>query len=224
MSDSFRTSPDAMVGSKILARTQDFSDRIAFDDHKVRYVVRYAEGRDVLDLGCVQHNPQGYKSRYWVHNALREKAKSVLGMDLAAEGVEYLKARGFDIVHGDAQNYDLGRDFDVIVAGDLIEHLEDFAGFLESAKRHLRPGGSLLISTPNPWYWRMVVQSIRYKEVPNNPEHTCWLCPRTLRQLVQRHGMDIDDIQFGSRYARDRYLPLPRGIKHTSWHARVFVA
>jgi len=126
---SFRTSPDAMVGSKILARTQDFSDSIAFDDHKVSYVVRYAAGRDVLDLGCVQHNPQGYKSRYWVHNALRQRASSVLGMDLAADGVAYLQARGFDIIHGDAQNYDLGRDFDVIVAGDLIEHLEDFAGF-----------------------------------------------------------------------------------------------
>ena len=152
-----------------------------------------------------------------MHKALREKARSLTGMDLSEHGVNFLRQRGFDIVHGDAQNFDLGRTFDVIVAGDLMEHLEDFSGFLSSVKRHLRPGGSLLVSTPNPWYWKYSVLSILHKEVPNNPEHTCWLCPRTLRQLVQRHGMDVTDIRFGSTFARDRYMPLPRGIKHTSW-------
>ena len=223
MSTTFKTNPDLMLGSKIKTNKGDFSDEIDYNDHKINFVMRHATDKDVLDLGCVDHDPEAYNRRYWVHKGLVAKAKSVVGFDLSQEGVDYLNERGYDILHGDAQNFDLDRKFDIIVAGDLIEHLEDFAGFLESCKAHLRPGGSLLISTPNPWYWRFIVLAILHKEVRNNPEHTCWLCPRTLRQLVRRHGMDVADIEFGSRYARDRFMPLPRGVKHTSWHARVYV-
>ena len=224
MSSAFKTNPDNILTAKIKADVADFGDKIAYGDHKIKFVMKHATGKDVLDMGCIGHDPEQYKSRYWVHKALREKAKSVMGFDLSGDGVKYLNERGYDIVQGDAQNFDIGRKFDIIVAGDLIEHLEDFAGFLESCKAHLNVGGSILISTPNPWYWKFIVQAILHKEVPNNPEHTCWVCPRTLRQLVGRHGLDIADIEFGSRYRSDVYMPLPRGIKHTSWHARVFVA
>jgi len=77
----------------------------------------------------------------------------------------------------------------------------------------------LIISTPNPWYWRNTIKAAIGKEVDNNPEHTCWLCPRTLRQLLNRHDIQIEEIAFGSRYARDLLLPLPKGWKHTSFHA-----
>ncbi len=219
----FVTNPENIVGDRIRANPADFREGIAFGDHKIDYILRYASDRDVLDLGCVCHDPESYKSPFWIHKALVERSRSVTGMDLSRDGVGALAAKGFNVVHGDAQNFDLGRTFDCIVAGDLIEHLEDFAGFLNSCKRHLRPGGTLLISTPNPWYWRNIVKSIMSTEVPNNIEHTCWLCPRTLRQLVARHGMSVSDIAFGSRYRRDLLMPLPRGIKHTSWHACVTV-
>jgi SAM-dependent methyltransferase len=220
----FVTDPASLAGSRISADARDFREGVAWDDHKIAWIIRQAAGKDVLDLGCVSHDPQSYRSPFWVHKALADKAASLLGMDLSAEGVAYLAERGFNVTHGDAQNFDLGRQFDCIVAGDLIEHLEDFSGFIESCKRHIRPGGALLISSPNPWYWRNVAKAMVSAEVDNNIEHTCWLCPRTLRQLVGRHGMTVGDVAFGSRYARDRLMPLPRGIKHTSWHARVTLA
>lgn len=52
-------------------------------------------------------------------------------------------------------------------------------------------------------------------------DHNSWLC--TLRQLVRRYGMDIGEIVFGSRYRLDRFMPLPRGIKHTSFHAEIYL-
>lgn len=39
----------------------------------------------------------------------------------------------------DAQNFNLARTFDAVFAGELIEHLDDFNGFLCSARRHLTP-------------------------------------------------------------------------------------
>lgn len=217
----YKTISAPISGTILKAIPSDFGDDIAWSDHKIAFVMKHAEGKDVLDLGCVDHDPQGYQSRFWVHKALKQKAKSLTGMDLSQAGADFLTGHGYRVIQGDAQNFDLNHEFDIIVAGDLIEHLEDFSGFLESCKAHLKPKGSILISSPNPWYWRFIVHAILKKEVPNNPEHTCWICPRTLRQLAGRHGMDVADIEFGSRYARDRLMPLPRGIKHGAWHARV---
>ena len=51
---------------------------------------------------------------------------------------------------GDAEHFALDRQFDTIVAGDLIEHLGNVEGFLKSVMGCLAPGGKLVIQTPNP--------------------------------------------------------------------------
>lgn len=44
--------------------------------------------------------------------------------------------------------------FDAIVAGDVIEHLFDTDAFLSELARVLRPGGRLIVTTPNlAWWW-----------------------------------------------------------------------
>lgn len=212
---------DWILGNRYKADERDFSESIAWDDHKIRFCVEYCRDKDVLDLGCVQHDPANYQSKYWLHKALRSVSRSIVGMDLYEDGVSYLSSLGYDVVAGNAEHFDLGRQFDVIVCGDLIEHLQNLHGLLESCKRHLRRDGYLLISTPNPWYWRNVAKAFLHGRVSNNPEHTMWLCPVTLSQLVSRHGMQVERVCFGSRYLRDRVIPLPKGIKHTSFHAAV---
>ncbi len=210
---------DWMLGENQNSDQEDFSNGIAFNDHKIKFAVKYCENRDVLDLGCVQHNPENYKSKYWLHKALCEVSRHVVGMDLYEPGVVYLREKGFDVRCGNAEVFDLDRVFDAIVAGDLIEHLGNVGGFLESCRKHLNVDGKLLISTPNPWYWRNVVKATLYARVENNPEHTAWFCPVTLSQLAQRYNFMLESVDFGSRYLRDRILPLPRGLKHTSFHA-----
>ena len=210
-----------LEGAHLKLDPRQIGSEPAFGDHKIAFLIRYCKDKDVLDIGCVQHDPNSYKSRFWVHKAVKAVARSILGIDLHEEGVKVLQAQGFDVTLADAENFSLDRTFDVVVAGDIIEHLGDLNGFLRSCKRHLRPGGRLLVSTPNPWYWRNIVKSAFRTEVNNNPEHVVWICPRLLRQLVRRHGMDVGEIQFGSRFMRDRLMPLPPGWKHTSYHAVV---
>jgi len=118
---------------------------------------------------------------------------------------------------GDAENFSFPEQFDVIVAGDIVEHLGNLDGFLRSCDASLAPGGMLIVQTPNPWYWRNVVKSVLRREVANNEEHTCWFCPRTWRQLVDRYGFTLGAIQFDARYAKDLYTPLPRGLKFPAW-------
>jgi len=189
------------------------------NDHKIRFCLDYTSGAKVLDLGCVQHNPKNYQSKYWLHKALLSNAREVTGLDYDKAGTEYLRQLGFNVTYGDACNFVANGDYDVIVAGDIIEHLTNFDGFFKSCSMSLADGGVLLISTPNPWYWRYIVKAALFSKVSNNSEHTCWLDPVTLSQLAERYGFFIEEIRFGSRYLKDRILPLPRGIKHTSFHA-----
>jgi 2-polyprenyl-3-methyl-5-hydroxy-6-metoxy-1,4-benzoquinol methylase len=214
-------SNDWLMGNRIQPASKDFSDGIAWSDHKISFALKYSRGKDVLDLGCVQHNPENYKSKFWLHKALIKVSRSVDGMDLYEEGAKYLNDMNYNVIVGDVQSFSIGKEYDVIVAGDLIEHLENLSGFLRSCKAHLRTGGRILISTPNPWYWRNVAKAIFFGRVNANPEHTLWMCPTVLGQLVTRHDMEIEEWHYGSRYFKDKVMPFPKGIKHPSFHAAI---
>lgn len=210
---------DWLIGKNSISKQSDFGKEVAFQDHKIKYAVKYCRNKTILDLGCVHHNPENYKSKYWLHKALCEVSKSVIGIDIYEPGIIYLREKGYDVRYGNAEHFDLDMKFDVIVAGDVIEHLSNVGMFLECCRRHLHKGGKLIISTPNPWYWRNVVKAAFKARVQPNQEHTLWMCPDTLRQIALRYGFRISDITYGSRYMRDKLMPFPKGIKHPGFHA-----
>lgn len=213
------TRADYLSGDSIHADARFFGEGVATDDHRIAFFQKHARGKDVLDIGCVNHDPENYRSTRWVHRGLQSVARSLLGIDLYEKGVTELKALGFDVRLADAQAFDLGRTFDIIVAGDVIAHLEDMQGFLKSAKAHLRPEGKLLITTPNPWNWRLLLRSAFTKKTCGNPEQTMWICPQTLTQLAARHGMMVSELRYSSGPLIDRLLPAPAGWKHSTIQA-----
>ncbi len=97
----------------------------------------------LLDIGC----SDGEWARFWI-----DKGWQTYGLDLNSECVEIAKKRG---VHGVA--VDLNKEclpydndfFDLIFAGEIIEHLIDTDGFLKELHRCLKPKGHLLLTTPN---------------------------------------------------------------------------
>ncbi|MFC7154863.1 class I SAM-dependent methyltransferase [Halomarina halobia] len=153
-------------------------------------------GGSILDIGCVQHDAAAEHSNEWVHKYLYEIGDEVLGLDYLEDDVETLTDRGYDAVCADAQNFDLDRTFDTIVAGEIIEHLADLGGFLESVHRHLAPDGTFVLSTPNAWTFHRFRQALLRQDVSCNPEHICWFDERTIRQLLARHGFAIDRLEY----------------------------
>jgi 2-polyprenyl-3-methyl-5-hydroxy-6-metoxy-1,4-benzoquinol methylase len=146
-------------------------------------------GLHVLDVGCVQHDADAAAGPNWLHQHLVARSASVVGIDILSEDIGELQARGYDVREADAETFDLDQQFDVVVAGELIEHLSRPGQFLERAREHLRPDGRLVVTTPNPWAFvhvrRAALGAGRW-----NDEHTCWFDAQTLRQLLQRHGFD----------------------------------
>lgn len=55
--------------------------------------------------------------------------KKSVGLEIDEESVKKLKSEGYSVLQGDAQNFDINQKFDVLVAGELIEHLDNQAYF-----------------------------------------------------------------------------------------------
>lgn len=147
----------------------------------------------ILDLGCVQHSAEKASNEDWVHGRLYDVGEKVVGLDYEAEEVERLREQGYDVVHGDAENLSLDERFDVVVAGELIEHLSNVGNFLDGVHDHLRPSGEFVMTTPNPWAFHRFKQAL-FGDVFSNEEHTCWFDERTLRQLLGRHGFEVEEL------------------------------
>src|SRR3954467_912781 len=116
-------------------------------EHFHRYCLarEFCAGRDVLDIA----SGEGYGAAI-----LTGPARSVVGVEIDAASVAHARAAyalpKLRFEEGDAHSIPLADDaVDVVVSFETLEHLDDPAGFLVEVRRVLRPGGLLVISTPD---------------------------------------------------------------------------
>jgi SAM-dependent methyltransferase len=161
----------------------------------------HIKGKTVLDIGCVDARPDG-KKKYestGLHRFLNEHASQLIGVDIDQDGVKQMNKDGYNVIEANAEDMNLGRQFDCIVAGELIEHLSNQGLFLENIKRHLVENGTLIITTPNAFsivsFWRI----LRKNKIKVHAEHTCWYDPITIEQLLRRYSFEIEEIFFANK-------------------------
>ena len=105
--------------------------------------------------------------------------------------------------------------FDTVLAGELIEHLENHLKFLRDCRRLLRLGGRLIVSTPNPYFppviflnWFMV------RKFYYSPNHVFEIAPRFMLRFLEQNGFRLQKmlpvgavVPIGSRHFVT--IPLP---------------
>ena len=175
-------------------------------DERFELIKPYIENKDVLDIGCCDWCDQligenmGYvRPEWWLHDNIKKHAKNVLGVDLSEEGIKILKGEGYNVDVANAENLDLNQKFDVIIAGELIEHLSNLHGFLNSVKKHLNDDGLFVFTTPNVFYLRQILFLLLRKYPSVNPEHVCWFDEITIRQLLDRFGFSIVKLSYSTQ-------------------------
>jgi len=165
---------------------------------KVEFIQNACRGKTVLDMGCIQHRAEhAITNPNWLHQKIKDVAKRVVGLDYLESEVKVLKDSGFEMICADiTKPIPFTEKFDVLVAGDLIEHLSNFDGFFENCKAALKPGGKLILTTPNPFYDGIFSFVSFSNNVLTNLEHTCWIDGVSLGQLAHRFGFLVQDIQY----------------------------
>jgi len=152
-------------------------------------------GLHVLDLGCrtgalTQHYAQG---------------NSVVGIDVdrsaLAAAVERL---GIETIWADVEEelpVDAGT-FDVVVAGELLEHLADPAAAVANACRALKPGGRFVGSVPNAFRLKSRLRFLAGRHPEWDPTHLQLFTPAALGGLLDC----FEDVQI--RFAVGRFVRL----------------
>lgn len=164
-----------------------------FLEHMHRYLLatNFVMGKTVLDIAC----GEGFGS-----NILAKTAACVIGVDIAEDAVNHARAKyGSDrlsFLNGSVTAIPLSdASVDVVVSFETIEHIEAHEHMMREVKRVLKPGGVLIISTPD---------RATYTDATGitNPYHVKELYRSEFEALLSGHFKNIimhgQKISFGS--------------------------
>lgn len=161
---------------------------------RIDYLREMATGRRVVHLGfadarCAEfHIDRGM----WLHAALGEVATDIVGLDLDADGVAAAREAGYRAFCVDCRDATavaaLGLEpAEVVVIGELIEHLDDPGAMLDAVKSLVATNGVIVITTPNGHGLFNVCAALAGREL-NHPDHVTLYSWFTLSNLLARHG------------------------------------
>ncbi|UII23669.1 class I SAM-dependent methyltransferase [Fulvivirga ligni] len=160
-------------------------------ENKKDFILKqFSKESSVLDVGCIGQAIDN-KSNSWLHGILCQHSDNVVGVDINEEKIIEVKKAGYNIFH--TTELTNAHHFDVIVMGDIIEHVSDVNIFLEFYAKHLKPGGKMVITTPNPFSFRQILNIFFFKRPFINVEHTCYLDPYVMFEVLDRSGLKISD-------------------------------
>ncbi len=150
-------------------------------------------GRRVLDLGC----RSGAFTRHFL------EGNEVVGLDVDRVALEKAAELGIEPVVANVEEPLPFEDasFDVVVAGELFEHLRHPEGVIGEVRRVLRPAGVLVGSVPNAFRAQSRLRFLRGHPPEDDPTHMHMFSPGQMQTLLA--GFSDVRIEFvGGRYRR----------------------
>jgi len=156
-------------------------------------------GLRVLDLGC----RTGALTQYYA------SGNDVTGVDVDSDALERAQERlGIETHWVDAEDALPFEDgsFDVVVMGEVLEHLADPVAAVANVRRVLRPGGRFVGSVPNAFRLKNRLRFLRGLPPEHDPTHLQLFSPAKLRALLS----EFEDVRIS--YAIGRFTPLHRRL------------
>jgi len=131
-----------------------------------------------------------------------------MGIDVSEEGIRLLEAFGFEnVLEHDAEDIErLGARYDLIVAGDVLEHMTNPSGLLKSVHPCLNPGGQLLVGLPNAYSWNIARYVLGYE--PTHRDHCYSFSVKNICRLCAKFGLLPVELAFTTQQSSSRSRPL----------------
>jgi 2-polyprenyl-3-methyl-5-hydroxy-6-metoxy-1,4-benzoquinol methylase len=113
--------------------------------NRYRWASQFVSGKKVLDIACGSGKGSNILAK-------EGQAKKVVGCDIDSKAIRYASIRNkhenISFVANDAQRFDDGEKYDVIISFETIEHIPDVEAYLTRMKSLLAEHGSFYVSTP----------------------------------------------------------------------------
>lgn len=177
------------------ARREPVADRIA-------YLSQLARGRRVLDIGAADHDASSSERARWLHRELANVASYCLGIDILPEAVETLASEGYNVRTCDITRETVEGTFDLVIAGEVIEHVGRPGDMFENVAALLDRDGRFVLSTPNPFALHRVWRGCR-GDAADSVDHIAYYAPSNVLELAERSGLALDSYR-GVRLKRMR--------------------
>ena len=118
---------------------------------------------------------------------LREHGWDAVALEYGADGAAVAHERGLATLRGDATNLPLADDsLDLVIAFDVLEHLQDDDAAVAEVRRILRPGGTYLVAVPaDPRLWSSHDVAV---------DHVRRYTRDTLREVLERNGFVVESM------------------------------
>jgi 2-polyprenyl-3-methyl-5-hydroxy-6-metoxy-1,4-benzoquinol methylase len=152
-------------------------------------------GKRVVDVGC----SSGYLAR-----PLSERGNTIVGIELDPQAAHEAEQFCERVLVGDVETMDLPLEsgtFDVVLCGDVVEHLRDPVAALARLRVLLKPGGRIVLSTPNVANWaiRLSLLGGRWRYTDRgilDRTHTHLFTRATLAEALRQAGYEQVRIDF----------------------------
>ncbi len=214
---------DALAGTT-------FSSSATFEIEKSGSILRSEflaqsiAGQRVVHVGCVDHPgliDEKIKNREWLHQILCESADRCLGVDNNVDGIEAVKARGWnDVVAADITQpstfLDDSDSWDCLVLGEILEHVDNPVDFLT----RIRTGWAgrcdrMIVTVPNAFGWTTMRSVLRARE-DINTDHRFWFSPYTAAKVATRAGWTVESITMCESFPYPLGGPIHKRIKRAA--------
>jgi len=129
-----------------------------------------------------------------------------VGIDLSNDAVREARAAGLEVYRAGVESFvNLGASFDTVASFHVFEHLPDPHDALSKIKELLKPGGSLVLITPDTESLLCLVSGDRWVSY-KFPEHLILYSRSALVELLEHSGFEITSIGSDFEYCDHRFL------------------
>lgn len=162
-------------------------------------ILRRCAGKHVLHLGCADwpYTQRRIANHQLLHAEIAKVSRDLLGVDLSPEGLDMMRQLepSWKLQLHDACTYRPKDEFDVIVASELIEHLDNPGDLLRGLAKWATPQHELILTTPNAQSLKNAIRALFGREY-NHPDHTVLFSTQTLSQLLTRCGWTTEGVMY----------------------------
>lgn len=168
---------------------------------RVEFIKNACRGKKVLHLGCTNYpfTGEALENKMLLHLELTEISNELYGLDFDQKGIDILSESGVkNLFRGDLEKLEdaqISEIFDIIVAGEIIEHLSNPALFLRGVKRFMNRDTTLLLTTINAYcgmrFFQYALRGKGGSREPVHPDHVAYYSFSTLSLLLKRENYKI---------------------------------